>query len=398
MKISRSSLIILILSLAISIFFRVKIIEELPLGTSKTEYGLIGFDDEPAHLNYVKYLTQYDDYPVLKRNISDPNAFEHNEFEYHQPPVYYEFVSNIVDTFGLTKSQILKVGRYFNLILYLVSIPVIALIFIKFGFGGDKLIAMVITFLLLGSTIYFSSLLSNDMLSWLLIWSIILFSISDMRRTYVYLIVLISLAHLTKFNVILVYPFLIYLLIKKRRDLQLFKGVLIIILPIIISLPWYFRNYEIYGNPLILGNITGESWYYVSNFSESLIRLKQTIFTFFFGMYFEPTNNLISVFNLVYYLWALFSVIYLVINIKNIIKKDTRKLIFICTNLIGFLYFAIPTGFTEARQLFPSLPFLIMYLISCLDLFISKLKLSRKFLPIFCFVIFTAPILIGFYL
>ena len=56
--------------LFISLFFRIKIIHELPLGISANEYGLTGFDDEPAHLNYVKFLLENNSFPILENTIT----------------------------------------------------------------------------------------------------------------------------------------------------------------------------------------------------------------------------------------------------------------------------------------------------------------------------------------
>ena len=79
--------------LIFSVFFRVKIIHELPLGIIANEYGLTGFDDEPAHFNYTKFVLTKNELPILKNKITDPNALVINEFEYHQPPLYYVFIA-----------------------------------------------------------------------------------------------------------------------------------------------------------------------------------------------------------------------------------------------------------------------------------------------------------------
>jgi hypothetical protein len=397
MRITRSSLIIIILSLIISIFFRVKIIEELPLGTNKTAYGLIGFDDEQAHLNYINYLNEYDSLPILKSKVSDTDAFKKNEFEYHQPPLYYWLVYQIIKGDNFDDKDILKLGRYINFIFYLLSI-IILYLFIKELSGSEFVITgSITTFLLLGSTIYYSSLLSNDMLSWLLIWAVLWVCTKNINNNYLLISILIGLLHLTKFNVILIYPFLIYLIYQKRKKLKLKKVLILIFIPIMIGIPIYIRNIINYDTPFLIGEITGEKWQLVSTYVESLIRLKQAIYTFFFGMYFEPPKAVQAIYNYLFYFWFGSTMVYFLYKLKHIIREFSGLIVFLFINIIAFLAFAIPTGFMEGRQLFPSLPIIIYFLLLFLEKTFKKLKINKKLIPLILFLYLASLLIMVFF-
>ncbi len=118
----KHEIVFFILIALFSLFFRIKIIHELPLGTTTTEYALQGFDDEPAHFNYTDYLLRNYQLPIEKHTVSDVNAFELNEFEYHQPPLYYLSVAVFCELFKVSNplSQLI-IGRYLNLLITLLS-------------------------------------------------------------------------------------------------------------------------------------------------------------------------------------------------------------------------------------------------------------------------------------
>ncbi|MDC1068823.1 hypothetical protein OAQ99_06670 [Candidatus Kapabacteria bacterium] len=398
MFLSKQSLIIIFIALITSIFFRVKIIEELPLGTDTNHYGLKGFDDEPAHLNYVKFIIENNEFPVLKSKITDPDAFEKFEFEYHQPFFYYGYTSFLFKFLDLKQTNLLKLGRYFNFIIFLFSVLILYLIFKEIGFNQIQVTCGLVFYLMLGSSVYYGSLLSNDMLSWYLIWQIIYLLLKNPHRNWIYLIVSITLLHFTKFNVVLIYPALVYLVLKNRNHVTSYRTNLILILPILFSLPIYSRNLSLYGNPFPIGNITGETWYYVSNIWESLFRLKKMFYTFFFSMYFEPAKKLIYIFNYITYIWLIITLFYWIKNIKFEIRENQFINLLLVTNILAFLYFAIPTGIIEGRQLFPALPFIIYFMVLGLCQFLLKLKINEKYAPVIIYIIFLPSFIIGFYL
>lgn len=393
--------VLLCISFLASIFISNKIIHDLPVGTTKTEYGLKGFDDEPAHLNYVKYLIENQKLPKIKQTITSELAFITNEYEYHQPPVYYYLIYYSTQVFNLNSdNEIVLFSRYFNLFLQLLSFIVYYKILVELKLTELQKISSLIFIFLLNALAYYSLLLSNDILSWLIIWIITYLILRGFDKNYLIIVLFLALGHWVKFNIILIYPYLAFLILFKRKEIDLFKILFVIIVPLIIATPWYFRNYELYGNPYPVKNITGEKWHYVTNLSESLDRLKRTFFTFFFAMYVEPPKKTLFIFNYTFYFWAFISIIWWFGNLKNHFKSISSNFtnILLITNIIAFLYFTIPTGIVEGRQLYPSFPIISTTLVISLFKIFIKIKLSQDLIPYFIFALNAPAIFIVFYL
>lgn len=385
----KPAFIVLTLIIILSSALRFELINNLPIGTNDQEYLINGFDDEPAHLNYILYLKEHDQFPVLESKITDQDAFVKNEFEYHQPPLYYLIVAKTSILLGLTEVNILHLGRILNLLLFTLSIFIFYKIFKYYGFDLQLRLFAIAIYIGLGTTIYNSILVSNDWLSWVLIWSIFYYSIKDIPKNYLLISILLSLLHYTKFNVVLVYPFLIYILWHKRDQITKIQSISVLILPILFAFPWYLRNYEVYGSAFVLGGITGEKWHFVNSVSESISRLKLVMYKLYFRMYFNQEMSFFKFFNYVYYLWVFFGGIYLIKDIKNWFKNNSSGLVFLLTNIFAYLFFVIPTGLVEARHLFPILPIII---ISMLLMF--KNKQYQKILFLLISYLIILPLLI----
>jgi len=398
--------LLFIVILLISIFFRIKIIHDLPLGIKTTQYGLMGYDDEPAHYNYTKFLLKNKQLPVLKNSITDPNASQINEFEYHQPPLYYLIIALTSKIFSINnENSILLLGRYFSFILFILSIWILFRVFKILEWEIHKILSALTIYSLLGSNVYQFSLFNNDGLSWILLWIILFLILKGLSKNWLLLILLITLSHYTKSNIFVYYPILIWATIndiKKVPNIKTyFRLAAIFIIPLIISSPWYIRNQLLYGNFFALNNITGDSWYFVSSLKESLLRLLHMPYSFFFRMYFDPPKNILSWFNIIPYIWCVFAILYWLIQIKNEMKTNYNfQLMSILTisMIIAYVYYAIPTGFTEGRLLYPGLPGILYILTN--SIFTDRLKNKLPdYIPIIAImVIFLPSYIIGFYL
>lgn len=398
--------LLFIVILLISIFFRIKIIHDLPLGIKTTQYGLIGFDDEPAHLNYTKFLLKNKQLPVLKNSITDPDAFQINEFEYHQPPLYYLVIALTSRNFSINNEKsLLLLGRYFNLFLFILSIWILFKVFKILEWEIHKILSALSIYALLGSSVYQFSLFSNDGLSWVLLWTILYFVLKGLLKNWLVLILFITLSHYTKSYIFVYYPILIWAAvddIKKYSNINTYlKLTAIFIIPVILSSPWYIRNLFSYGHFFSLTTITGDSWYFVSSLKESLLRLLHMPYSFFFRMHFDPPKDILSWFNITPYIWCICAIIYWGIQIKHDIKTNYNfQLMSILTisMIIAYVYYAIPTGYTEGRLLYPGLPGILFILTN--GIFIDRIKNKLpNYIPLIAImIIFLPSYIIGFYL
>lgn len=392
--------------LVLSVFFRVKIVHELPLGITPNEYGLTGFDDEPAHFNYVKFVLTKNELPILKNKITDPNALVINEFEYHQPPLYYVFIASASKIFSINGDRnILLLGRYLNFILSLLSIIVLYKIFLLFKWSTNKILSAISIYLLLGSSVYQFSVLENDGLSWFLLWLLLLLVLKGISKNWIWIVLTITLLHYTKSSVLVLYPVLLYSVYNAIRKSNISKSLIfkytsIFILPIILSFPWYLHNYNAYGSYFSISTITGDAWYFVTSLKESLIKLLHMPYLFLFRMHFDPPKPLLSWFNYIPNIWLIITGGYWLVKFKSILTGNYNIQIIniLLISMVGaYLYYAIPTGYTEGRLLYPGLPAILYFMTEILfhkkikDLFYDGWQL------LLILLIFLPSYIIGFY-
>ncbi len=398
--------ILFVAIIAISLFFRIKIAHELPLGISTNSYGLTGFDDEPAHLNYTKFILQRNKLPVLKDKITNPNALEINEFEYHQPPLYYVMIAVISNLFLISNdSNILLLGRYINIILSLLAIIILYKIFFIFNWSPTKILTAISIYLLLGSSVYQFTVFGNDGLSWFLLWLLFLLVLKDISKNWISIILVITLLHYTKSSVLVLYPVIAYSaykeITKKGISKKLFlKFASIFSLPIIFSFPWYLHNYNAYGSYFSISTITGDSWYFVKTYKDSIFKLFHMPYLFLFRMHFDPPKPLLDWFNYIPNIWLLISGGYWVLKLKDIIStKNNIKIIniFLLSMVGAYIYYAIPTGYTEGRLLYPVLPAILYFMTEIL--FYKKVKyiFPEGWQLVFVLLVFLPSYIIGFY-
>jgi len=383
-----------------------KIIHELPLGITANEYGLTGFDDEPAHFNYTKFVLAKNELPILKHKITDPNALEINEFEYHQPPLYYVFIAATAKVFSITSDEcILLLGRYINFILSLLSIIIFYKIFLLFKWSTSKILSAISIYLLLGSSVYQFSVFGNDGLSWFLLWLLFLLILKGIPKNWISIILIITLLHYTKSSVLVLYPVILFSVHNSivKNDISkplILKYLSIFILPIILSFPWYLHNYDAYGSYFSISTITGDSWYFVSSLKESLLKLLHMPYLFLFRMHFDPPKPLLAWFNYIPNIWLLITGGYWIVKLKNILTENynIQTINILLISMVGaYLYYAIPTGYTEGRLLYPGLPAILYFMTEVL--FYKRIKdlFPDGWQLLLILIIFMPSYLIGFY-
>lgn len=389
-----------------SIFFRIKIIHELPLGMFPNKYGLTGFDDEPAHLNYVKFILNNNKLPILKNKITDKDALLINEFEFHQPPLYYMAVAVFAKSFSLDSDiSILITGRYLNFVLFLLSIIVLYKIFKLLDWNIVKNLTAISIFLLLGSSVYQFTVLGNDGLSWFLSWLIFLYVLKGPSKNYVSLIIIITLFHYTKSSILVFYPLLfftiLYEIYNKKNDKKIMlQSIVIFVLPLLLSFPWYLRNYSVYGTFFSMSTITGGSWHFVSSIQESILKILHMPYLLLFRMHFDPPKPMLSWFNIIPNFWLLFAGGYWIFGLRKIFTANygIQLINILLISMVGaYVYYALPTGYTEGRLLYPALPAILFFMTKIL--FVKKLNnlFFEGWQLLFVLIVFLPSYIIAFY-
>ena len=253
--------------LGVAILARLALLGLLPYGQT-VSHRLEGLNDEPAHLNYVRYLVEQRALPIQKGNVREPGAFERGDFEYYQPPFYYLICAPLVAVGG--EHRALWLCRAVSLAFGLLSLPVLARILTLLGLSVSERRAGVMFTALLPVHAYFSSLVSNDSLCWLmalLITQELLTRVREAPAVFrtpasggieadLRLGVLLGVGMLTKSALAIFYPItlLVYgLLLRREPGKRVMIGAaLAIAVSLVIAGPWTMRNLLLYGSPFAL--------------------------------------------------------------------------------------------------------------------------------------------------
>jgi len=284
--------------LGAAIALRVCFVLMLPFG--QTVVGrLEGLNDEPAHFNYVRYLVQHRALPVQTRHVAEPGAFERADFEYYQPPLYYLLCAPLVaaaeDHAGLT------LCRALSLACALLSLLALSRVLALLGLGASARRAGVLFAAWLPVHAYFTSLVSNDSLSWLIA---LLITHELLRRiglaadrpqghaADLRLGVLLGLGILTKSALAVFFPVMLlaYAVLRLDRRRALVGAAIALGISLAIAGPWYARNVMVYGSPFALqvgfGPPEPGRWSLLAQAHAAAI----TIRTFWFPMQHVPTT------------------------------------------------------------------------------------------------------------
>ncbi len=226
----------------------------------------VGFNDERAHHNYVRYLAAHGRLSVQTVRITDPGAFERYEFEYYQPPLYYVLaVPFQLAGEALCQGCGLYAVRLFSLAL---SLALLALMyrFLRRSVavpGAAEGITLFLA-LLLGQA-RFAAQVNNDNLLWLLALALFVVLFDDLERgggrprNWVVLGVLAGAGLLTKSSMLTVMAGPPVALLARRRDGRAWRSIgLYAGIALLVALPWWIRNRLVYGEWLATSVAVGE--------------------------------------------------------------------------------------------------------------------------------------------
>ena len=215
-----------------------------------------------------------------------------------------------------------------------------------------------------------------------------------------------GLSILTKYNGIFILPVLLYFVyrINKNDKKLLLRNLLITaFVPLLISLPWFIRNWLILGNPIwpflnfIFKGFEAASY---SNFNgfDYIFNINAIIFTYlgFFGVPDGNPQNLlffnIPYINLLLIIWLIGTLIFILpLAIGFFIKRIKIKYLiyaWIISYLILFLLYVANVSWSVSRMLLPAVPALAVLWAYGFDYLLKKFNFKNFIQIILILIIF----------
>jgi 4-amino-4-deoxy-L-arabinose transferase-like glycosyltransferase len=238
------------------------------------------FNDEPSHLNYVRYLDQHNRLPVQTASVQD--GFQSAQFEYYQPPLYY-YLARPFYALGqaLTLGRELYWVRLVSVLFSLVGLSVIYPAVLRVLGARAALLALLLA-AFSGVPLRHGYLAGNDSLFFALICMQFALSLAALsggadRRLTIAAILIAAAGLWTKASFLLVlpvYPLALLLapvLPGQKPSPRLWPVLAASLIPLAAITPWYLWNYRHYAQflPMSVGFGPLQPWTF-GNFGERL--------------------------------------------------------------------------------------------------------------------------------
>ncbi len=247
-----------------------------PFTDTEINLNIKGFNDELSHINNVDYIYHNHALAVQTRSVQDKDWLIYNDVEYYQPPLYYLLCQPLYALGSALLPQAAKAGnkiypftyytpRIMSALWGTLTIYVLYLIGACFSTHAGTLAALYLS--LMPAHVRFSSLASNDSLSWLLAGGFLYLLMSktwperNLRHHLMTgLFIATGLYCKTSFLALLPLMFLepVIYFIKYRSYKPIVTAGVILGSSLLAISPWYIRNYIIYGSALALHVGSGE--------------------------------------------------------------------------------------------------------------------------------------------
>lgn len=333
------------------------------------ESGVIPyFNDERAHLNYIRYLAKTGKLPVQTSSVKD--GFEKAEYEYYQPPLYY-YLTHPFYTLGrrLTPGHELLWVRSISVLFSLGGLIILYLAVRSLIPEGRLAIRVLFLAAFGGVPLRFGSVVTNDSLLFAiscLYFALVLQVLSSKCDFRLFLAgILIAVAGLwTKVSFLLLLPLLPFVLMS-RPNRSVWKAVLSFVIPLVSILPWYLRNHHLYGRfmPLQVGFGAADPLsaqnLFQRLFSTANYFVRSLVFPYD-GLWGGALDKVIYPFEGLLFLALMVAGFLALRRLKS--EWVTVFLAAFSLNLCGYLIFNVRYFQAEARLLIPSLPFLLTLL------------------------------------
>ena len=361
--------------LLLAILIRLWFIVTVPTTWNPDIWAIQAHNDEPAHINYVRYLMQYGELPIQKHHVQEPDAFIRNEFEFHQPPLQYLICAVTARLFVIPHDSDALI--YFCRAVICLSGIISILLFYKLmtqNFHMSSSLFLTFIYSLLPVHIRHSSCFSNDHLVWIL--TLILFL--QIKRRYdntdigIRSILLegfiLGIALWTKMTAMPLLGFYLCMVLIQKKYWKSWAFPFLI--GLLLAFPYFVRNIILYQDVFCIGTGSGPSQKALSSFQPAtwyiFLRGFLISFTFPYDTVFIPFLARLPV----YVFWLFLFIITPIQSFRKIMSNWKSQAIQI---EISFIYMLFITAMgmivfnwhhmqTEARLIFLALPaiFIIM--------------------------------------
>lgn len=342
------------------------------------------FNDEPAHMNYVRFLADWGRLPVQTSSVQD--GLTGGEFEYYQPPLYYLLVRPFYSlSKKITPGGELYWARCVSLAFSMAGLLV--LFMTVRGLFTDRRPALEILLLgaLGGIPLRFGALATNDSLFFALCCFYFALILEILKsgcdvRLLVAGILTTAAGLWTKASFLLLLPLFPWALLRGANR-SIIKVLAAAIIPVLAILPWYLRNQALYDRwmpisvgfgtpePLTLDNIGARGYLLVNYFARSLVFPYDQLWGGWLDVVIYPLEGLIFL-------------ILLFVGLQTLRTWHRQGFrIFagiIALNVAGYLWINSSYSQAEARHFMPALPFMMTLLALGADQIAGKKK-SRAF-------------------
>ncbi len=359
-------------------------------------------NDEPSHYNYVRYLAENRAFPVQTTTPHDEGAFETDRFEYYQPPLYYTLSAILWS--GLGDPAGLYAARLLSFLCGIGTLVLVGALLRRLDHPPALQLAGV-TFTAMSIVhSYFSSIVSNDSLSWFLSLLItfelmVLHTHSSAhgrpsRAGSLRLCAWLTGGMLTKSSLLIFYPVaagtFLLAFVRGRDRSVLVHGALVIAVSLILAAPWYARSLEVYGSIFAMQMGFGTPSVHLSSFGDVADLAASSVRYFWFPLLDLPSSRAIFA---TYLTSAAFVTIHGLFFVavtcrrKGLDSTETLLLAILALNLIAYLKLNYTWSEPEGRFLFPSLGAIAYLFVIPAHRFLESIGRPRLFGPI---VILTA--------
>ncbi len=225
--------------------------------------------DEPAHYNYIRHLAKTGRLPILQPGDYDQEYLETIKarrfpadmsidpirYESHQPPLYYLLAAPIHRLTGGALIPLRALNVLLGMGLLLITFRLLHELLprrLDLALGGTAFVAF------LPQHVAMSAAVNNDTLGELILASVVLLALIYLRgddperdaRRLLSMSLLMGLGFLTKTTAYLALPLiLLAILLRERRHTEaLGKHLALGLIPgVLLGLPWWVRNWIVYG-------------------------------------------------------------------------------------------------------------------------------------------------------
>jgi len=214
----------------------------------------VGAPDERQHANYILWVAGGNGLPVF--DPKDPNLYEH--YQAHQPPLYYYLAAPVSKIDSLASPEAGKWVRGLSTVFGLLT--VVGVFFAaRWGLGSDSvaLAAATITALLPMFVALHSAISNDPLLIAECTWTLALCALG-IRNGWTWRLalltgILVGAALWTKTSALALLPVVIVALIASHRVQKLPRiAWFALIIPLLVALPWWLRNQNLYGDPFAI--------------------------------------------------------------------------------------------------------------------------------------------------